>query len=42
MSVAVPRFAGEILVDLELPCTFHFNVAATKYFNALKSGEVPA
>jgi hypothetical protein len=40
-SVAVPRFAGEILVDLELPCTFDFNVAATKYFNALESGEIP-
>ena len=40
-SVAVPGFAGSILVDLELPCTFDFNVAATKYFNALDAGDIP-
>ena len=40
-SVAVPRFSGELLVDLELPCTFDFNVAATKYFHALDSGDIP-
>ena len=40
-SVAVPRFTGERLVDLELPCTFDFNVAATKYFHALDSGDIP-
>ena len=40
-SVAVPRFTGEVLVDLELPCTFDFNVAATKYFHALDSGDIP-
>lgn len=28
-------------VDLHVPCTFDFNVAATKYFYALESGEVP-
>ena len=40
-SVAVPRFTGEIVVSLELPCTFDFNVAATKYFNALDAGDIP-
>jgi hypothetical protein len=40
-SVAVPRFTGELLVDLELPCTFDFNVAAIKYFHALDSGDIP-
>jgi len=40
-SIAVPRFTGELLVDLELPCTFDFNVAATKYFYALDSGDIP-
>ena len=40
-SVAVPRFIGETLVDLQLPCTFDFNVAATKYFHALDSGDIP-
>jgi hypothetical protein len=40
-SVAVPHFTGELVVDLELPCTFDFNVAATKYFHALDSGDIP-
>jgi hypothetical protein len=40
-SVAVPGFTGTTLVDLQLPCTFDFNVAATKYFYALNTGEVP-
>ena len=40
-SVAVPGFCGSILVDVELPCTFDFNVAATKYFGALEGGEIP-
>jgi hypothetical protein len=40
-SVAVPRFTGALLVDLELPCTFDFNVAATKYFHALDAGDIP-
>lgn len=40
-SVAVPGFTGTTIVDLELPCTFDFNVAATKYFYALNTGEVP-
>ena len=40
-SVAVPRFTGELLVDVELPCTFDFNVAATKYFHALDAGDIP-
>jgi hypothetical protein len=40
-SIAVPGFIGSTLVDLELPCTFDFNVATTKYFHALQSGEIP-
>lgn len=40
-SVAVPAFSDSLVVDLELPCTFDFNVAATKYFHALDSGEIP-
>jgi Family of unknown function (DUF6084) len=40
-SVVVPPFTGETLVDLLVPCTFDFNVAATKYFYALDDGEVP-
>ena len=40
-SVVVPPFTGSTVVDLPVPCTFDFNVAATKYFHALEDGEVP-
>ena len=40
-SVVVPPFTGSIVVDLPVPCTFDFNVAATKYFAGIDTGEVP-
>ena len=40
-SIAVPGFTGSTVVDLELPCTFDFNVATTKYFHALEAGDIP-
>jgi hypothetical protein len=40
-NVMVPRFTGSTLVDLQVPCTFDFNVAATKYFHGLSSGDLP-
>jgi len=40
-SVLAPGFSGSTLVDIQLPCTFDFNVATTKYFHALESGEIP-
>jgi hypothetical protein len=40
-SVVVPPFTGETVIDLPVPCSFDFNVAATKYFYALADGEVP-
>jgi Family of unknown function (DUF6084) len=40
-SVIVPPFSAETEVDLPVVCTFDFNVAATKYFAGLESGEVP-
>jgi hypothetical protein len=40
-NVMVPRFSGNTLVDLQVPCTFDFNVAATKYFHGLSSGDLP-
>ncbi len=39
--MVVPSFTGSTLVDLPVPCTFDFNVAATKYFAGLEDGEVP-
>lgn len=40
-SIVVPPFDGSTTVDLQVPCTFDFNVAATKYFAGLEDGEVP-
>lgn len=40
-SVVVPRFTGSTPADLPVPCTFDFNVAATKYFHGVTSGDLP-
>jgi Family of unknown function (DUF6084) len=40
-SVVVPRFTGSTIVDIPVPCTFDFNVAATKYFHGLTDGDLP-
>ncbi len=40
-SAMVPAFSDSIVVDLPVPCSFDFNLAATKYFDALESGEIP-
>ena len=40
-SVTVPSFTGSKTIDLPVECTFDFNVAATKYFAGLESGEIP-
>ena len=40
-SVVIPAFQGGTSVDLQVPCTFDFNVAATKYFHGLTGGDIP-
>jgi hypothetical protein len=40
-NVVVPGFQSSTTVDLPVPCTFDFNVAATKYFEGLTDGEIP-
>ena len=40
-GAVVPPFVGQIVIDLPVPCTFDFNVAATKYFHGLEDGEIP-
>jgi hypothetical protein len=41
-SLVVPAFsAANTVADLQLPCTFDFNVAATKYFDGLQDGDIP-
>jgi hypothetical protein len=40
-SQMVLAFTGEIEVDLELPCSYDFEVAAHKYLAALDDGVIP-
>ena len=40
-SAVVPQFSGSAVVDLPVPCTYDFEVVATKYFNALEDGNIP-
>jgi hypothetical protein len=40
-SVVVPRFKGHTVAEIPVPCTFDFNIAATKYFHGLTRGELP-
>ena len=37
----VPPFTGEATIDVQVPCTYDFDVAATRYLAALDDGEVP-
>jgi hypothetical protein len=39
--VIVPGFKKQTVVELQVPCTFDFNVAATKYFHGLSEGDLP-
>ena len=41
VNVNVPPCQGSTTVDLCVPCTFDFNVGATKYFHGLGDGLVP-
>jgi hypothetical protein len=41
VSSVVPAFLGETTVQLQVPCSFDFNVGATKYFYGLGQGEIP-
>ncbi|HEV7192381.1 MAG TPA: DUF6084 family protein [Jatrophihabitantaceae bacterium] len=37
----VPTFTGQTTVDVALPCSYDFDVAANKYLYALEQGEIP-
>jgi hypothetical protein len=41
VSAVLPGFTGSTQADLRVPCTFDFNIAATKYFEGLSNGEIP-
>jgi hypothetical protein len=40
-TAMVPGFCGSSIAELPVACTYDFNVAAAKYFDALQDGEVP-
>src|ERR1700722_17107783 len=40
-SAVIPQFTGAATVDLQVPCTFDFSIATTKYFNGLADGDIP-
>ena len=40
-SAIVSPFENQVVIDLPAPCTFDFNVAATKYFAGLDEGDIP-
>lgn len=41
VNVNVGAFTGTTVVDVQVPCTFDFNVAMTKYIYGLDDGELP-
>jgi hypothetical protein len=40
-TVTVPAFDGAASVTVPLPCTYDFDVTASKYFHALSDGVIP-
>ncbi len=40
-SAVIPQFSGSAVADLPISCTYDFEIAATKYFDALEDGEIP-
>jgi hypothetical protein len=41
LSMMVPGFSGGVEQRLPVPCTYDLEIASTKYFNALDTGEIP-
>jgi len=40
-SMVVPQFTGETTAELQVPCSFDFSLATTKYFHGLADGDIP-
>ena len=40
-DVLIPGFDTECAIDLPVPCSYDFNIAATTYFDGLETGEAP-
>jgi hypothetical protein len=41
VTAVMPPFTGSGAIDLPVPCTFDFSLAATRYFGALDGGDIP-
>jgi Family of unknown function (DUF6084) len=41
VSTTVAEFTGSVEVDLPVPCTYDFEVAAAKYLHSIGDGEIP-
>lgn len=41
LSHMLPSFTGSTTFDLDLPCSYDFEVAAHRYLHAVRDGEVP-
>jgi hypothetical protein len=40
-TVVVPPFEGATVVDVPVPCTYDFDVAAAKYLAGVRDGDIP-
>jgi len=40
-TAMVQGFTGDTEIDLPVPCTYDFDVSATKYLHALRGGDIP-
>jgi hypothetical protein len=40
-AVMVPSFSGSVDVEVQVPCTYDLEIAATSYFHALNDGDLP-
>lgn len=40
-STVVQSFTGATVCDIQIACSFDFNVAATKYFHGVSEGDIP-
>jgi hypothetical protein len=40
-STVITSFEGSTMAEMQVPCTFDFNVAATKYFHGITEGDIP-
>ena len=40
-TATIAPFTGSTTVEVQVPCTFDFNIAATKYFHGVDNGDIP-